>query len=168
MKHKELKEDASDSVQENCEPKSKMQSSQGINGKYFHCDKCPFETPQLSSLRKLVGINHTEVIEGIHKTKPQKDELSYICGECGCSFADEKKCVEHVTAHIHRCYKCTFESDSPSEVLRHEKDQHKVLSCDQTSHEGDCNMVGMKKKQSSQESTPNIPQVNPSGEFFYM
>ena len=27
-------------------------------------------------------------------------------------------------------------------------------------------MVGMKKKQSSQESTPNIPQVNPSGKFF--
>ena len=75
MKHKEFKEYASDSVQENCELKSKMQSSQGINGKYFHCDKCPFETPQLSSLRKDVGINHTEVIEGIHETKLQKVEV---------------------------------------------------------------------------------------------
>ena len=39
------------------------------------------------------------------------DESSVICGLCGLMFSDELQCNSHMREHMHKCYKCNFESE---------------------------------------------------------
>ena len=56
------------------------------------------------------------------------DESSVICGQCGLMFSDELQCNSHMREHMHKCYKCNFESEKEEILLKHENMEHKLLS----------------------------------------
>ena len=60
---------------------------------------------------------------------------SVICGQCGLMFSDELQCDSHMREHMHRCYKCNFESEREEVILKHKNMEHKLLSCVNNSNE---------------------------------
>ena len=55
--------------------------------------------------------------------------------------------MSHVESHISRCYKCDFESDDKSQMVRHEKEH--IQPCD---HNGECSKI--------QHTERNEPQAD--------
>ena len=60
---------------------------------------------------------------------------SVICGQCGLMFSDELQCNSHMREHMHRCYKCNFESEREEVIMKHKNMEHKLLSCVNNSNE---------------------------------
>ena len=75
------------------------------------------------------------------------NESVYICGQCCQAFKIEGQCMSHVESHISRCYKCDFESDDKSQMVRHEKEH--IQPCD---HNGECSKI--------QHTERNEPQAD--------
>ena len=85
-----------------------------------------------------------------------QEVLPVICGQCSSTFQDENECIMHMNNHLFNCYKCPYESVDLKSVRRNEKDQHILLSCDKSSHEGQqCDMVG--KKKNNTDVPKNVP-----------
>ena len=92
----------------------------GVQIQNFNCDKCEFVATFNALLRRHTSIKHTEVIDDVQLDSLENEEPCAICGQCGKTFAEESQCIEHVNAHLHRCFKCSFESKVRNEVRKHE------------------------------------------------
>ena len=111
--------------------------------------------------------NHTE-IKHVQESVVHQDNNSYntnieeptfICGQCGEVFHSEQECSDHLDYHMHKCYKCPFESQHKNEVLKHEETEHGMLQGNESSPDGDCGNVS-DTKQGFTSMMGKAPELN--------
>ena len=60
-------------------------------------------------------------------------KLSFV-GKCSVSFNSFIHCQTHVESHNYKCYKCSFESYTQTEVAKH-KEEYDIMKSSSESHE---------------------------------
>ena len=75
----------------------------------------------------------------------ETSESPYICGECGEGFKSISLCTDHMQTHTFQCYKCDYQSEEKTAVLKHEESVHDNYSCN-NDHQGECNEINTVNK----------------------
>ena len=111
------------------------------------CTKCDSVQGCEKELMIHFNINHrenTKADEKFVKAATFKEEQqgvknindeppTYIYGQCGENFVNEKKCVEHMESHLFKCYQCEYTCENTEKLAYHENNTHKLLSNHKTS-----------------------------------